>query len=158
MSEEWTTEEYQHYLRTGQLPARVRTPRPAPAPPRKVDGAEPRTRKTSTISVGEKRLYEDIQLAGLPEPIRELLFHDERAWAFDFAWPEYHVAVEVEGGTRIFGGGRHNRADGFEDDCTKYNEAQYYGWEVLRFTTEMVMQKRALPTIIKHLTQKGWKA
>jgi len=70
----------------------------------------------------------------LPEPEREYRFDTNRRWRFDFAWPQYKLAVELEGGHRIRG--RHNRGDGFQADCEKYNAAQLAGWIVLRYTSE----------------------
>ena len=55
-----------------------------------------------------------------------------RAWRFDFAWPEYKIAIELEGA--VHANGRHTRGTGFEDDCIKYNVALLYGWKVIRAT------------------------
>lgn len=83
-----------------------------------------------------------MRIAGLPEPEREYQFSDKRRWRFDFAWPENKLAVEIEGG--IFTGGRHVRGRGYDGDCQKYNEAQLLGWVVLRFTSLMINDGRAL--------------
>jgi very-short-patch-repair endonuclease len=67
----------------------------------------------------------------IPDPIQELHFaKPERAWRFDFAWPDQKVALEVEGGawTR----GRHTRGAGFIEDMSKYNKAALLGWRVFR--------------------------
>ncbi len=71
-----------------------------------------------------------------PQPVREYRFHQTRKWRFDFAWPEAHVAVEVEGGT--WDRGRHTRGAGYAGDCAKYNAAVLGGWRVLRFTSDML--------------------
>ena len=55
-----------------------------------------------------------------------------RMWRFDFAWPAYRVAVELEGG--IFTGGGHNRGMIYTSNCQKYNAAAILGWRVLRYT------------------------
>jgi len=68
--------------------------------------------------------------AGLPAPLREFKFHLWRRWRFDYAWPNYMVALEVEGGA--WSGGRHTRGAGFLGDIEKYNEAAAGGWYVLR--------------------------
>lgn len=68
-----------------------------------------------------------------PTPERQHRFYPNRRWAFDFAWPLYKVAVEIEGG--VWSGGRHTRAAGFIKDCEKYNAAVLMGWRVLRFPT-----------------------
>lgn len=46
------------------------------------------------------------------------------------------LAVEIEGGVR--GKGRHTKADGFIEDCHKYNAMVQTGWRLLRFTGEML--------------------
>src|SRR5512142_439724 len=103
-------------------------------PPRKSRPA------SALLDYGETLLIQ-LQLAGLPEPQREFLFHRKRKWRFDLAWPELLIAVEVEGG--IWVGGRHVRGEGYEADCEKYNEAQLAGWMVLRFTPGMIKKGKA---------------
>ena len=78
-------------------------------------------------------------------PEREFRFHPRRLWRFDFAWPEPKIAAECEGGT--WANGRHNRGAGFEADCEKYNAATLLGWRVLRFTSEMVNDWRAIDVL-----------
>ena len=75
------------------------------------------------------------QWSGTP-PKFEHRFDPERRWRFDFAWPEYFIAVEVDGGawTR----GRHTRGKGFIADCEKLNAAVLAGWKVLRFTPQQI--------------------
>ena len=81
-----------------------------------------------------------VQLSGgrswLPDPVTEYRFHSTRKWRFDFAWPGSKIALEAEGGT--WTKGRHTRGKGFADDCEKYNEASLLGWNVYRFTTDMI--------------------
>lgn len=57
---------------------------------------------------------------------------------FDFVLLPYRLklAVEIEGGTWKYG--RHNRPQGYADDCVKYNLAILHGWRVLRYTTDHV--------------------
>lgn len=69
-------------------------------------------------------------------------FHPERRWRFDFADPEKKVAVECEGAT--WSGGRHVRGAGFHKDCEKYNEASRLGWQVFRFTKDMIESGEAI--------------
>lgn len=94
------------------------------------------------MSALEDALLQQIHLAGLPEPVRELRFHPVRRWRFDLAWPDYMLAVEVEGGT--WAGGRHTRGGGYAEDCIKYAEATLLGWRVLRFTGGQVEDGTAL--------------
>lgn len=67
-------------------------------------------------------------------PLRELIFAAPRRWRFDFAWPDWRVAVELEGLGRRGGMSRHQRPLGMSRDCEKYNAAAVLGWSVLRFT------------------------
>lgn len=57
-----------------------------------------------------------------------------RDWRFDRTWPDERVAIEVDGGQRKPGGGRHNR----DSDRDKLNAAAALGWRVLRFSGEML--------------------
>lgn len=91
----------------------------------------------------------------LPLPNAEQRFHKTRRWRFDFAWPDYKVACEVEGGTWTHG--RHTRGLGFQKDCTKYNEAALLGWLVLRVTGHHIESGKALVWIRRALTERGWK-
>ena len=81
----------------------------------------------------------------LGEAKKEYRFHPVRRWRFDFAWPEFKVALEAEGGTwSSKGKSRHTTAKGFHDDCEKYNEATLLGWHVYRFTSTMIKGGEAL--------------
>lgn len=98
-------------------------------------------------SDAEILLRHQILDVGLPEPEQEFKFYDDRLWRFDFAWYDVMLAVEVEGG--VFNRGRHVRPKGFEGDCEKYNEAAIMGWMVIRVTTGMIKDGRAIKTIEK---------
>ena len=122
-------------------------------------------------SKGEETMALHIRAYGLPAPVREFRFAahavgwlgDDKPrgatlghilvrdglgdWRFDFAWPEQRLAVEVEGGS--LSRGRHNRAEGFEEDCRKYNSAVRLGWRVLRYTTDMVTRGQAIADLVK---------
>lgn len=66
------------------------------------------------------------------ECIKEFKFHPERRWRFDYAIPQYKIALEVEGG--VWTQGRHTRPQGFLGDIEKYNTATLMGWRVFRIT------------------------
>lgn len=89
-----------------------------------------------------------IKAVGLPAPVTEFRFCSRR-WKFDYAWPDRMVALEVEGGT--WNNGRHVRGSGYEKDCIKYSEAAILGWKVIRATTTMIADGRALELIEKAL-------
>lgn len=97
----------------------------------------------------EVRMLFQIKALKLPKPHTEYMFRGDRKWRFDFAWPDRMIALEVEGGTRR--GGRHNRHEGFENDCVKYNTAALDGWRVLRVTSDMVRDGRAVELVKKVL-------
>lgn len=91
-----------------------------------------------------------IREEGLPDPESEYKFHPTRKWRFDLAWPDHHIAVEIEGG--LYGGrkskkdgsptqcpecgrwppGAHSSITGIRRDIEKYNAAQALGWQLYR--------------------------
>lgn len=82
---------------------------------------------------------------------RELMFHPERKWRFDFAWHDYMLAVELEGGT--WGLSRHTTGKGFQDDCDKYNAATMMGWKLLRGTQKHLDDLSLLEHVKNHIFQ-----
>lgn len=79
------------------------------------------------------------------ECVKEFRFHPKRMWRFDYAIPEYKVALEVEGG--VWTGGRHTRPQGFLGDIEKYNTATLMGWKVLRVTPDNLYKTATLMLI-----------
>jgi very-short-patch-repair endonuclease len=77
--------------------------------------------------------------SSLPEPEREFRFHPNRKWRVDFAWPASMLAVEIEG--MAYGGGRHQRREGFTRDAEKYRALVAAGWRLLRFTSDELKQR-----------------
>ena len=98
----------------------------------------------------ELQFAQQVRDAGLPEPVREMRFHDTRRWRFDFAWPAQMVAVEIEGG--VWKRGRHTRGKGFIDDCEKLNQAVLLGWRVFRFPPDALDDNSAIELITEVLT------
>lgn len=116
----------------------------------------PKLKLPRAKSTGEETLALHIRALRLPEPVRELEFAKPvRAWRFDFAWPDLKLACEVDGGT-TFGKSRHSRGEGFEKDADKFNAAARMGWIVLRFTTRMVNDGRAIKELESALRQQGF--
>lgn len=66
--------------------------------------------------------------------VKEFKFHPVRKWRFDFAIPEYKIAIEIDGGVWTYG--RHNRSTGYIADMEKFNAAASLGWVVLKFTPD----------------------
>jgi very-short-patch-repair endonuclease len=69
----------------------------------------------------------------LPTPTMQHKFHPTRKWRWDFSFPEYLLAVEIQGGSWI--GGGHNRGRQQQKDYEKQREAVKLGWRVLPFNT-----------------------
>ena len=88
---------------------------------------------------------------GIPRPELELVFHPERKWRFDFAFPKAKLAVEVDGGVWIQG--RHTRGSGFVKDMEKYNAATILGWRILRFQPQDLTKLATLAAIKLSLNQ-----
>ena len=76
------------------------------------------------------------KLAGLPSPQHEASFHPKRKWRIDYFWPQFNLAVEVEGG--VFIKGRHVTGIGSVGDMEKYNYLTLFGFRLLRFTPRQV--------------------
>lgn len=77
--------------------------------------------------------------------VKEFRFHPVRLWRFDYAIPEYKIALEVEGG--VWTGGRHTSSVGFLGDMEKYNTATLMGWRVFRTTPDELYRLKTLNMI-----------
>lgn len=94
-----------------------------------------------------------VAAAGCPDPIAEYPFTPSRRWRFDFAWPDYKIALEIDGGVWVHG--RHNRGSGYENDIEKYNAAAILGWAVLRATGATVRSGRAVADVLAMIKAQG---
>lgn len=101
----------------------------------------------------------------LPRVERQLLFAKAamgRRWAFDFAFTDYKVAVEIDGvsvqrlGGRLVVLGRHASIEGIRGDHEKLNAAALLGWSVLRFLQTDVKPGLAIETTMRVLNKRGW--
>jgi very-short-patch-repair endonuclease len=101
----------------------------------------------------------------LPVPVRQFRFAQEvgRMWQFDFAFPQYKLAVEIEGlvvqklaGVLVVRG-RHASISGFKEDCIKYATADELGWGVLRFEQTQVKDGTAIDRTQRSLYRRGWR-
>jgi len=104
------------------------------------------------LSELENSLALQIRALKLPVPEREYRFC-ERRWRFDFAFIANSTAVEVEGGSWVYGA--HQRPQKFRKDCEKYNEAALLGWLVLRVTGDMIEDGTAIELLKRALTSEG---
>lgn len=89
-----------------------------------------------------------IESVGLPEAELEYRFHPTRLWRFDLAWPQYLLAVEIEGGiwlqTKEGRSKGHANPKRFLEDIEKYNEAALAGYRLIRVTPPMIQNGQAL--------------
>jgi len=108
--------------------------------------------------------------AGLPEPTPQAPLGRAigRRWTVDFWWPEYVLAVEVEGG--IWGdgtgarcrscgrayGGSHGRPQAIERDIEKHNALTLQGAILLRVTEKTISSGDAVDLIAAALRRQGW--
>lgn len=65
---------------------------------------------------------------------RQVEFCEGRKFAFDFCYKKLNIAIEIDGGQWMSGGGKHNTVE----DYNKLNIAAIHGYLLLRFKTEMV--------------------
>lgn len=121
--------------------------------PQRPPRGRPRARSTRRAIGWERILARLVVEAGLPRPTLEHPFSKElgRKHRFDLAWPERMLALEIDGGVWLAGGGRHNRGSGFLKDQEKFNLAAQLGWRVLRCTPSDVSQGRALQLLRESL-------
>lgn len=94
-----------------------------------------------------------LALAGVPAPQKEFRFCPQRRWRVDWAWPEYKLAVEQEGGAWVYG--RHNHPGGFLKDLAKYNALTMEGYYLLRFTPHQIKTGEAVSTIGQWFEKQG---
>ena len=77
------------------------------------------------------------RLHGDPDnmPTPEVVFCPGRRWRFDWSWAKDRLAVEVDGGQWLPGGGRH----GGDKDREKMNKAAALGWRVMHFSRKQLV-------------------
>lgn len=93
-----------------------------------------------------------LQGAGFPPHELEYPFgkQDGRRWRIDYAWPDYRVGVEVDGGGRLVRWQTNPRtgksqpvavgSHGTATDYEKLNYASEHGWRILRFNPDLLTQ------------------
>lgn len=77
--------------------------------------------------------------------IKEYRFYKPRKWRFDYAFPKYKIALEVEGG--VWTQGRHTNPKGFLGDMNKYNTATLLGWRLFRTTPKKLLSSNTIQLI-----------
>jgi hypothetical protein len=87
--------------------------------------------------------------AGLPEPVAEWEFSGHGAWRADYAWPEYALALEVNGGAWV--NGRHNRGSHTMDEHRKMNQYAMEGWRVIYTTPKRLLTQETVEMVRRAL-------
>jgi hypothetical protein len=102
----------------------------------------------------ERQFDLQIHAFRLPTPEREYCFHPTRKWRVDRAWPEFRIAVEIEGLVPPWlPAGRHQRARGYELDVEKHNALTAAGWTLYRYTRRQIMNCEAIREIADALAR-----
>jgi very-short-patch-repair endonuclease len=79
-----------------------------------------------------------------------------RKWEADFAYPDRHLLIEIDGGIWRKGGGAHSHPTQILRDMEKGNDAAFLGYRVLRFTSDQVRDGHAVAFLIRILNKQGW--
>jgi hypothetical protein len=123
------------------------------------------TKQPKPLSAGEEALAVHLRASGLPGWVRQYRLAAEqvgfgpglrdrlkaaglRDFRFDFAFPRWKVAIEIDGFGRHGQAGRHQQPQGYADGAEKRNQATVLGWQVLVFTSRQVKDGSAIKTII----------
>lgn len=91
--------------------------------------------------------------SGLRGYVRQFKAIPGRKWAWDFAYPQAKVLIEVHGGTWSSGKSGHTSGAGIRRDCEKANAATLAGWRCFAFTSDMIRDDKAHPLIADALLQ-----
>ncbi len=116
--------------------------------------ATPQPRRSST-SNAEDLLAFQIRAHKLPLAVQQLIFAPPRKFRADFAWPEFNLLLEVQGGAFI--GGRHTSGSGFEADCERRCIASTFGFSMMEVTPRHIKQGKAIEWLRLALWRRGWK-
>lgn len=96
------------------------------------------------------------QHGGIPAWQAQYRWHPDHEWRADFAWPDYGLMVEVDGGTWSRRGlPSHSSGAGIARDMHKANEAALSGWQLLRFDSRMVRDDHAVDAIARWFRLRG---
>lgn len=119
--------------------------------------AATRSRPRSKGTDFEALLLFQITASGLPKPDTQVEFAPGRKFKADYAWREFRLMVEVQGGIWRRGGGAHSHPNNILRDIEKQQLAVLNGWWVFPVTTDEVRNGQALKLIELALQSKGWK-
>lgn len=84
----------------------------------------------------------------LPKSQMNFQFDTSRGWMLDRAWPEYKLAVEIDGMV-------HRIKDRFERDIEKFAFALIAGWTVLHVSGKNVHNRKGVEWLKQLMMQRG---
>jgi hypothetical protein len=123
------------------------------------------------IAVSRKRTSDEelfgqqCRASGLPPAIPQLLFAKERLgrmWRLDWSFPDYRLAVEIDGvivkriGGQLVVLGGHASINDIRRNNDKGNAAIFLGWSVLHFLQTDVKSRKAIDGTMRELANRGW--
>ena len=77
-------------------------------------------------------------------------------WRFDFAWPDFKLIAEIDGGVWMAGGGAHSHPVDIVRNMEKRNDAALHGFVIISFTPQQVKTGEAIAFTQRVLISKGW--
>lgn len=108
----------------------------------------PDKRRAKTLSLLELLFAEQCRRSKVV-PVRmferEYRFDPVRMWRLDFAWLDYWVGLEIEGGLWV--AGAHARPAGIQRDIDKANALTVAGWRLIRASADDVNEGKALALV-----------
>ena len=84
----------------------------------------------------EESMAQQIKLLGLPEPVRQHKYLEDRRYRADFAWPQHKLALEVQGAV-------HRITGRFKAEFERRFLLQLHGWTVIEAGGDEVRSGRA---------------
>lgn len=108
-----------------------------------------KAKRTQRVNAGEELFLYWCRAVKLPEPVRNHRFNRLRRFEIDFAWPQWKIGVEIQGGVWMNGRGAHSRPVNILRDMFKHNMLIDDGWRVWHYTPGQVRTGEA----IQHLDQ-----
>lgn len=102
-------------------------------------------------NVGEQTLAYQCIADRLPPFVQNYVFLENRKFELDFAWIDYRVGCEIQGG--VFIKGAHGSPLAILRDMEKSNLLVLSGWKVLRYTPSEVSVGIALTGLKKLLAR-----
>lgn len=102
-------------------------------------------------NVGEQTLAYQCIADKMPPFVQNYIFMANRKFELDFAWVDYRIGVEINGG--VWSKGAHGRPLAILRDMEKSNLLVLSGWKVLRYTPAEVSTGFALAGVKKLLAR-----